>query len=73
MLHDKWTSLVAYTNFIVFGLTQPGIKPVIYLIQGREHYPLYHWSGSILSVMIDNDFIARSKSYYYIISAMMVH
>jgi len=28
---------------------------------------------SILLVMIGNDFIARSKSYYYTISAMMVH
>jgi hypothetical protein len=42
----KNTCVPANTNFIVFGLTQPGFKPMIYHIQG-EHAS--HYTGMILA------------------------
>jgi hypothetical protein len=37
---NKFMALVV-VNFIVFGLTRPGLEPTIYHI-----WPLHHWFGS---------------------------
>ena len=60
---------VGNTNFIVFGLTQPGLEPTIYRIQSKQ---LNHCTTNVVNTMCNkvmwhDEIINGSKNFYFFI------